>query len=93
MFGRLVNAGSFKRWNGALLLVIGLPDGSPGTIRADATDVFGDVAADGPAVVLDTDGLRHLRALVLALEVGLGSQRCRAVRVPSGIAAGRGTRK
>jgi hypothetical protein len=93
LFGRLVNAASFKRWNGALLLVIGLPDGSPGTIRADATDVFGDVAADGPAVVLDGDGLRHLRTLVLALEVGLGSQRRRAVRVPSGIAAGRGTRK
>jgi len=45
LFGRLLAARSFKRWNGALLLVVELPDGSPGTIRADATDVFG-----GPAV-------------------------------------------
>jgi hypothetical protein len=31
----------FKRWNGVLLLVVELPDGSPGTVRADATNVFG----------------------------------------------------
>ena len=33
LFGRLLAAKSFKRWNGVLLLVIDLPDGSPGTIR------------------------------------------------------------
>jgi hypothetical protein len=45
--GRLVAARSFKRLHGELLLVIELPDGSPGTIRADATDVLG---AGEPAV-------------------------------------------
>ncbi len=39
--GRLVAVRSFKRLNGELLLVIELPDGSPGTIPADATDVLG----------------------------------------------------
>jgi hypothetical protein len=63
----LVRAASFKRWNGVLLLVIELPDGSPGTIRVDATDVLGSVAADGPVVVLDAEGLRRLRSLVMAL--------------------------
>jgi hypothetical protein len=59
-----VRAASFKRWNGVLLLVVELPDGSPGTIRADATDVLGSVVADGPVVVLDAEGLRRLRLLV-----------------------------
>jgi hypothetical protein len=67
LFGRLVRASSFKRWNGVLLLVIELPDGSPGTIRADATDVLGPIESGGPAVVLDADGLRRLRSLVASL--------------------------
>jgi hypothetical protein len=67
LFGRLVRARSFKRWHGVLCLVIELPDGSPGTIRADATDVLGAVTADGPAVVVDAEGLRRLRSLVLVL--------------------------
>ena len=50
------------------MLVVELPDGSPGTIAAAATDVLGaGGAAGGPAVVLDAAGLRRLRALVLAL--------------------------
>jgi hypothetical protein len=40
LFGRLLVARSFKRWNGVLLLVVDLPDGSPGTIRADATRIL-----------------------------------------------------
>ena len=67
LFGRLVHARSFKRWNGELLLVIELPDGSPGTIRADATDVLVWVESRGPAVVLDAEGLRRLRSLVTSL--------------------------
>jgi len=39
LFGRLLAARSFKRWSGVLMLVVELPDGSPGSIRADATDV------------------------------------------------------
>jgi hypothetical protein len=72
LFGRLVKAASFKRWNGVLHLVIELPDGSPGTIRADVTDVLGLVAAEGPAVVVDAEGLRRLRSLVTVLGSGTG---------------------
>jgi hypothetical protein len=53
-------------------LVIELPDGSPGTIRADVTEVLGSVAADGPAVVVDAEGLRRLRSLVTVLASGAG---------------------
>jgi len=66
LFGRLVAAKSFKRWNGVLLLVIDLPDGSPGTIRCDATDVLG-VVEPGPRSVLDGAGLRALHRLVVQL--------------------------
>src|SRR6266540_6225568 len=40
LFGRLLWASGFKRLGGVLHLVVVLPDGSPGTIRADATGVF-----------------------------------------------------
>ena len=40
LFGELLACSGFKRRNGVLLLVVELPDGSPGTVRADATDVF-----------------------------------------------------
>jgi hypothetical protein len=65
--GRLVAARSFKRLNDLLLLVIELPDGSPGTIPAAATDVFGPCDTAGPAVVLDAAGWRRLRDLVAVL--------------------------
>jgi hypothetical protein len=65
--GRLVVARSFKRLHGELLLVIELPDGSPGTIAANATDVLGSAEAGGPPVVLDAGGWRRLRELVVAL--------------------------
>jgi len=65
--GRLVAARSFKRLNGVLLLVIELPDGSPGTIPAAATGVLGSVEAADPAVVLDAAGWRRLRELVAVL--------------------------
>ena len=70
LFGRLVKAAAFKRLNGVMHLVIELPDGSPGTIRAEATDVFGAGEAQGLAVVLDADGLRRLRGLVARLRQG-----------------------
>jgi hypothetical protein len=66
--GRLVAARAFKRLDGVLLLVIELPDGSPGTIAAAATDVLGPCDAGGPAVVvLDAAGWRRLRELVRVL--------------------------
>ena len=45
--GRLVSARTFTRLHGELLLVIELPDGSPGTIAAGATDVLGPAEASG----------------------------------------------
>ncbi len=76
LFGRLLAAKSFKRWNGVLLLVIDLPDGSPGTIRCDATDVLG-VVESGPRSVLDAAGLRALHRLVgqLATRAQVGVSR------------------
>jgi microcompartment protein CcmK/EutM len=65
--GRVVAARSFKRLHGELLLVIELPDGSPGTIAAAATDVLGAGAEAGPAVVLDAAGWRRLRELTSGL--------------------------
>lgn len=67
LFGRLLAAKAFKRWNGVLLLVVDLPDGSPGTIRVDATDVLGATEAAGPGSVLDPSGLRELHRLVRQL--------------------------
>ncbi|CAN5118798.1 hypothetical protein BH09ACT8_BH09ACT8_62430 [soil metagenome] len=63
LFGRLLAAKSFKRWNGVLLLLIDLTDGSPGTIRCDATDALG--VEPGPRSVLDGAGLRALQRLVV----------------------------
>ena len=62
-----MTARSFKRLNGVLLLVIELPDGSPGTIAAAATDVLGSADDEGPAVVLDAAGWRRLRDLAARL--------------------------
>jgi hypothetical protein len=73
--GRLVAARSFKRLNGELLLVIELPDGSPGTIPAGATDVLGSAEAGGLPVVLDAGGWRRLRELVAALAGPAGAGR------------------
>jgi hypothetical protein len=60
---------------GVLYLVVRLPDSSPGTIPAAATDIFGVAEAAGPAMVLDAGGLRRLRALVTALAAAGGRAR------------------
>jgi hypothetical protein len=64
LFGRLLSASGFKRWNGSLLLVVVLPDGTPGTIPAEATDVFGVPPAPVVTAVLSVEGVRRLRAVV-----------------------------
>jgi hypothetical protein len=61
--------------------VIELPDGSPGTIPAAATDVPGPTEAAGPAVVLDAAGCRRLRDVVAVLAA--------RVRAPGDGAGGR----
>ena len=63
LFGRLLAARGFKRLDGVVFLVVQLPDGSPGTIRVDATDVLGKVAETASAV-FDVDGLQALHELV-----------------------------
>jgi hypothetical protein len=75
LFGRLLQATGFKRWDGALLLVVVLPDGSPGTIRAEATDVLGAPPLEAPVSVLSVEGLRRLRLLVEGLEPPRRSRR------------------
>lgn len=68
LFGHLLAAQGFRRFRGVVFLVVELPDGSPGTIRADATDVLAAQAGAGSATVLDAEGLRSLRALADALQ-------------------------
>jgi hypothetical protein len=67
--GELLAASGFRRFAGVVHLVVELPDGSPGTVRADATDVLAAAEAEpGPAgLVLDAGGLRALRNLVVVL--------------------------
>ena len=67
LFGRLLQASSFKRLEGICHLVVELPDGSPGTIAAEATDVFGEVRLERDATVLSVEGARQLQALVVGL--------------------------
>ena len=68
LFGGLLSAHHFKRVDGVVFLVVVLPDGSPGTIRADATDVLGDASAATVVTVLDGEGLRVLHAIVTRLQ-------------------------
>ena len=67
LFGELLACSGFKRWNGVLLLVVELPDGSPGTVRADATDVFASAPVTPTELVLDGEGIQALHGLVVAL--------------------------
>ena len=61
-------ATSFLRRSGELLLVVMLPDGTPGTIRVDATDVFGEAPPPvGPATTLSVEGMRRFRVTLDAL--------------------------
>jgi hypothetical protein len=67
LFGELLAASGFRRFAGVLHLVVELPDGSPGTIRADATDVLAAAGPEPALAVLDASGVRALRALVTAV--------------------------
>jgi hypothetical protein len=72
LFGSLLVAQGFRRVDGVVFLVVELPDGSPGTIRADATDVLGEEPVVPSAAVLDVEGLRSLRRLVTGLRAAAG---------------------
>ena len=68
LFGRLLQATGFKRWKGEMLLLVILPDGSPGTIPASATNILGGDIAAGLTTVLSVEGVRELRVLVDSLK-------------------------
>ena len=71
--GRRLRASAFSRAGGELLLVVDLPDGSPGKIPADVTDIFGESAPRlVPRTVLSVEGLRELRLVVTAIGVPKG---------------------
>jgi hypothetical protein len=67
LFGELLAASGFRRFAGVVHLLVGLPDGSPGTIRADATDVLAAAGPRSAGTVLDAAGVRALRVLVTAV--------------------------
>jgi len=76
--GCRVRAYAFRHVDGVPHLKVELPDGMPGLVAADATDVFGaGRTAAGAGLVLDGAGLRHLRAVVTRLRDGdpAGEQR------------------
>jgi hypothetical protein len=56
-----------------LLLAVELPDGSPGTVRADATDIFPTASMTPTELVLDGEGIQALHRLVVALQRRPGS--------------------
>jgi hypothetical protein len=74
--GRLLLARGFRRLNGDLMLEVLLPDASAGTVPAAATDVLGEQSRpeSGPGTVLTADGVRRLRALLVAKSRGSGSR-------------------
>jgi hypothetical protein len=70
LFGSHLTAYAFRHVDGVLHLKVKLPEGRPGLVRADVTDVHGD-AEEGPGLVLDVAGLRELRVLVMRLRDGM----------------------
>jgi hypothetical protein len=58
---------SFKRVDGTLFLIVGLPDGSPGTIPVTATNILGDEPMVETATALSVEGIRELQAVVASM--------------------------
>jgi hypothetical protein len=58
-----------------LLLVVELPDGSPGTVRADVTDVLPLPASESSRLVVDGEGIRRLHGLIVPLRSRRGPRR------------------
>jgi hypothetical protein len=70
LFGHLLKASGFKRWRGQLLLVVTLPDGSAGTIPAEATNVLPSEAPVVLTAMFSADGFRHLHQMVSSFGTG-----------------------
>jgi len=66
--GCRLRAYAFRHVDGVPHLKVELPDGMPGLVAAEATDVFGaEQAVAGAGLILDGAGLRHLHAVVTRL--------------------------
>jgi hypothetical protein len=70
LFGSRLTAYAFRHVDGVLHLKVRLPEGLPGLVRADVTDVHGD-GQERPGLALDVAGLRELRVLVVRLRDGM----------------------
>jgi hypothetical protein len=69
--GCMLRAYAVRHVDGVPHLKVELPDGMPGLVAAEATDALGTVPAGaGAGLVLDGDGLRRLRAVVMRLRDG-----------------------
>ena len=77
MCGRVLLARGFRRLKGELVLEVLLPDGSAGTVAVAATGVLGELPRpeSGLGAVLTADGVRRLRALLVAKSRGSGRSR------------------
>ena len=68
---RNLHDGCDRRGHGVRGLKVELPDGMPGLVTAEATDALGaELGGAGAGLVLDGDGLRRLRAVVMRLQDG-----------------------
>jgi hypothetical protein len=75
LFGDVLEASGFKRWNGDSLLVVTLPDGSPGTVRVEVTDLFAGPPEGPTPLMLDGGGIQRLHRLVVTLRRQRSSRR------------------
>jgi hypothetical protein len=73
---------SFQRRDGELRLVVVLPDGTPGMIAVNATDVFGEVQrAEWPVTALTVEGVRRLRSAMGAHDATVKAARSQRRRL------------
>jgi len=67
LYGCRLRAYAVRHVDGVPHLKVELPDGMPGLVAADATDVFGSGQAAGTGLILSGAGLRRLHAVVMRL--------------------------
>jgi hypothetical protein len=68
LYGCRLRAYAVRHVDGVPHLKAVLPDGMPGLVAAEATDALGaEPGGAGAGLVLDGDGLRRLRAVVMRL--------------------------
>jgi hypothetical protein len=74
LYGCRLRAYAVRHVDGVPHLKVELPDGMPGLVAAEATDALGaEPGGPGAGLVLDGDGLRRLRAVVMRLRDGEAS--------------------